>query len=226
MNLNDIKIDYQFTSQFGDIEGDRFITEYSGEVILTEENSVKRKKIGRFTFSHILVELAQSYGYDEFTLMDQTAFLFEIGRQVFDFDTRNLKEDINESFGRTMFTNDFCIIEDIELLAPYRTFDVRKHIIKDIYNRFMGSCSLFVAYQYPIQFYKKDWWKEKESEEWYKQLQLDSLEQNFDKAVYELKTFYSEIGFIEIKGYDNLMFSCPYVVNKKLDQLQQNYYIK
>ena len=55
-----------------------------------------------------------------------------------------------------------------------------------------------------------------------RQMGYDQMEKDEDKARKSLINFYKKVGFISVKGYDDLMFLLPGARNKKLDAIDLN----
>lgn len=55
-----------------------------------------------------------------------------------------------------------------------------------------------------------------------RQMEYDQMEKDENKARKSLINFYNKVGFISVKGYDDLMFLLPGFKNKKLDAIDLN----
>lgn len=78
---------------------------------------------------------------------------------------------------------------------------------------------MFVIYPFPLQLEGEhciceDPWEDKN---WYK-----GLEKNEKKAFSKLTSYFQKLGFEKIKGMNDLLFYCPFFVNKKLDEIDLN----
>jgi GNAT superfamily N-acetyltransferase len=207
-------IKYEFTSPLGEIEGSRYVTSYFGEVYTEDEDDKSSELVGKFELKLMLLGLAIDNRYDLLEIFDMESYTLNIGEDIYDFENTDLKEDIIEHYKNDFFNSDICIISRLEILPNYRRKGLGKKIIKDIYNRFSSSCGLFVVQAFPLQF---EWSSLSKSQtDWYKKMNFDDLEKDFEKAYYQLKAFYQKIGFDHIERYDDYMFSNPVIKNHKL----------
>jgi GNAT superfamily N-acetyltransferase len=198
------RIDYKFTSLLGYLEGSRYVTTISGDIIQEDEDGGNVAIAGRITLHIVLVSLAQDNNYDLYEIFDEDAPLFEIGQAIFDFQYGEIKDKIRDYYNG-------------EILPPYRGNNLGKKLLKDIYNRFSGACGLFVLKSFPLQFEIGV----TENSEWNKQMKLDAFEKNGKKAVQKLKGFYKSCGFETIPGISSdLMFVNPLMGNSKMDKIE------
>ena len=51
-------------------------------------------------------------------------------------------------------------------------------------------------------------------------MKLDELEKDYEKAFYQLKAFYQNVGFDHIDGYEELMFLNPLLRNDRLNSIK------
>ena len=54
---------------------------------------------------------------------------------------------------------------------------------------------------------------------WSREMNLNALGNDFEKAFYQLKSFYQKVGFDHIDGFNELMFLNPALKNIKLDRI-------
>lgn len=211
------RIDYKFTSPLGYLEGSRYVTTISGDIIQEDEDGENVAIAGRITLHIVLVSLAQDNNYDLYEIFDEDAPLFEIGQAIFDFQYGEIKDKIRDYYNGEIVNSDIFVIERIEILPPYRGNNLGKKLLKDIYNRFSGACGLFVLKSFPLQFEMGV----TENSEWNKQMKLDAFEKNGKKAVQKLKCFYKSCGFETIPGISSdLMFVNPLMGNSKMDKIE------
>ena len=211
------RIEYKFTSPFGYIEGSRYVTTISGDIIQEDENGEIIAIVGRIILHLVLISLAQNNNYDLYEIFDEDAPLFEIGQAIVDFEHGEIQEKIREYYNGEIVNSDVCVIERLEILPPYRGNNLGKKILKDINNRFVSACGLFVLKSFPLQFEMEG----TENREWNKQMKLDALEKNEKTAVQKLKRFYKSCGFETIPGISgNLMFVNPLKRNSKMDKIE------
>ena len=201
------EIKYSFTSELENEEFDRFITSYKADIFELDERSDAQKLIGKLEFKIILLGLALNENVPYFEIFDQEQYTHDIGSQIFDFDTDELKESILDFYDYNYGTVgvDICILTRIEIHESHRRLGIGKKVIKDILDRFSSSCGLFVAQAFPLQFSVI----RGELPEWSKQMNYDALDSDYEKAFYKLKAFYQKAGFNHIEGFNELMFLNP-----------------
>lgn len=211
------RIDYKFTSPLGYLEGSRYVTTISGDIIQEDANGENIAIAGRITLQMVLVSLALDNNYDLYEIFDEDAPLFEMGQAIFDFEYGEIQEKIREYYNGKIVNSDIYVIERIEILPPYRGNNLGKKLLKDIYNRFRGACGLFVLKSFPLQFEMEG----TENSEWNKQMKLGAFEKNEKMAVQKLKRFYKSCGFETIPGISsNFMFVNPLKRNSKMDKIE------
>jgi GNAT superfamily N-acetyltransferase len=207
-------IKYEFTSQLGEVEGNRYVTSYFGEIYKEDEYNTPPELVGKLEIKLMLLGLAINNEYDLFEIFDMDSYTLNIGESIYDFSNADVKEDIIDFYSGDFYNTDICIIKRFEILPQYRRKGLGKKVMKDIYNRFSSSCGLFVVQAFPLQF---EWSAlNKNQTEWYKKMNFDGLEKDFEQAYYQLKSFYQKIGFDHINGYNEYMFLNPALKNLKL----------
>ncbi len=212
------EVEYQFTSELSEIEGNRYITTYSGKLFEKDDSDDSKELIGKISLKFILLELALNEGYHYYEIFDTEGDIYEIGQEIFDFDSEELKEDIRMFYEEEIFSPDICIIQRIEIIEKYRGRGLGSKIIKDIYNRFASCCGLFVLKVFPLQFDSN--FKKVKNTDWGRKLSLEQLGVDKEGAFYRLKAYYQKLGFNHIEGYEELMFINPYLINGKLDAVK------
>ena len=212
------EIEYQFTSELSEIEGSRYITTYSGNLFEKDDSDNGKEIIGKVSLKFLLLELALNQGYHYHEIFDTEGDIYEIGQEIFDFDSEEIKEDIRMFYEEEILSPDICIIQRIEIIENYRGQGLGSKIIKDIYNRFSSCCGLFVLKVFPLQF--DSGFKKLKNTDWGRKLNLEKLGVDKEGAFYRLKAYYQKLGFNHIEGYDEFMFINPCLVNEKLDAVK------
>jgi len=138
--------------------------------------------------------------------------LFDLGEHIYDFEEQCIKEKIKKE-QKFDLDNDIIKVSYIEILPEYRKMGLGKKLIKDFYNRFRNCCCLFIVKPFPIQHSTGT---DKESE-WYKKMQYDILENDFEIGKKKLQKFYSSLGFTKSKIAQDYMFLKTETLNEKLD---------
>ena len=218
----DIKFRYQFCSFLGPLEGERYIQEIFVDIIKTDDSDEDVQIIGKARIIIMLLSQAMDDNFDIFQIFDSDSYTMRIGEEIYDFDNCDIKEDLR----RKLFVNDcmlnsnICIFERLTILPEYRGLGIATKFIKDNFFFFNTACGLIVMQPFPLQF-------EAEStiakcSDFERQMGYDQMEKDEDKARKSLINFYKKVGFISVKGYDDLMFLLPGFKNKKLDAIDLN----
>src|SRR5574340_175563 len=92
------RIDYKFTSPLGYLEGSRYVTTISGDIIQEDEDGESIAIAGRLTLHLVLISLARDNNYDLYEIFDEYAPLFEIGQAIFDFQYGEIKDKIQDYY--------------------------------------------------------------------------------------------------------------------------------
>ncbi len=216
------ELKYRFSSQLDEMDGERYVTTYKVKIYEGEfkEYSNKKLLIGKLTVKLIHVTLALDNDYPLHYILDTDQYTLEIGQQIFDIEREEIREDIQGFYKGDILNSDICLLTRIEICESHRRQGIGKKVVKDVYNRFRGSCGLFVVQAFPLQFesgVKKG--NLGPLPKWSKKMNFSSLENDFEKAFYQLKAFYQKIGFDHIDGYNELMFLNTSFINEKMDKI-------
>ncbi len=214
------RIDYSFSSHLGSMIESSYINCIKGELVQeTEDGDISKEiVIGKIQISIILVSLAINNDRSLLEVFDNTAALFDIGQDIFDFDKNQMKDEIIGHFEEFPMNSDICIIERLEIIPAYRGKNLGKKMLKDIYNRFNGSCGFFVLKAFPLQFEPR---LENKVNIWDENLKLKELEKDEEKARYKLIHFYQQCGFELIPDFsEEIMFINLSFTNKLMDEIE------
>ena len=142
-----------------------------------------------------------------------------IGEEIYDFENENIKEDLQQALfrGDLMANPNICIFERLIILPEYRGLGIAAKFIKDNFFFFSTTCGLIVMQPFPLQFEA-----ECVHEDFERQMEYGQMEKDENKAKKSLMNFYKKVGFLSVKGYDDLMFLLPGFKNKKLDAIDLN----
>ena len=132
---------------------------------------------------------------------------------IFDPDTVDFVEAINDYYNHTIIGTNICLIENVTVRPKFRGHRIGIKAIKDIIFHYSSACGLFVIQPYPLQF------DHRSHREDYAHLALDKFEDTEAEAFKKLKNHYKKMGFETIKGFKDLLFYNPAVKNPKLDKL-------
>lgn len=212
---------YHFSSQLDDIEGNRYITTYKVKIYESNYEKDDRIQIGKLTCKLLHVGLASNVGFPLNEIIDMEEYTFRIGQVFLDLENYVLNESIQKFYDYAFTNPDICLLTRFEIQESHRRKGIGRKVVKDIYNRFNLSCGLFVVQAFPLQFDQELESSESgELPEWSKKMNYASLENDFEKAFYQLKSFYQKIGFDHIEGFNELMFLNPSFINEKMDKIR------
>ncbi|MBO4805819.1 MAG: hypothetical protein J5554_07235 [Paludibacteraceae bacterium] len=215
----DIKFRYQFCSFLGPMEEERYAQKIFVDIVKTDDSGNDIQIIGKASIKIMLLSQALDDNFDIFQIFDSDSYTMRIGEEIYDFDLRNIKEDLQRKlFGDDIMINpNICIFERMMILPEYRGLGIGAKFVKDRFHYFSTACGLIVMQPFPLQFepshtLERD--NEFESKMGYDKMEHDSL-----KAMKSLKDYYKKIGYITVRGYKDLMFLIPNVKNDKLDAI-------
>lgn len=206
---------YQFESGTGPWEGSRYVREIKMEIFSQNEYGDPIKSIGKVEFKIVYVGEAINNEYDLYEIFDTFEYTFRHAQEFFDFDTNEIKKKIQKYYNYELFNSNICLLERIEILPEFRGLKIAAKATKDIIFHFGSGCGLFVIQVYPLQFEPKD----KEQDDWQKQLKLSNFSSQEKTAFKQLRNYYKSFGFDEIPGYKDLLFYNPALINKKMDAI-------
>lgn len=218
----DIEFRYQFCSFLGPLEEERYVQNIFVDIIKTDDSGNEVQIIGKASIKIMLLSQALDDNFDIFQIFDSDSYTMHIGSTIYDFDNG----DINEDLRRQLFGDDFminpniCIFERLTILPEYRGLGIAAKFIKDNFFFFNTACGLIVMQPFPLQFEAEGTLAKRSDFE--RQMEYDQMEKDENKARKSLINFYKKVGFISVKGYDDLMFLLPGFKNKKLDAIDLN----
>lgn len=192
------RIDYTFSSFLNDgsiaEEPTDFINEVSLSVYRVDEEKGSDQLIGKGFFSILHLNRALDHDYPLFDVFDGTAEIMNMAEVIFNLEEEdNYWSKLDDFYKFDMLTSyDICFIEQIELLPKYRGKGMGKWVIKNIMERFYGSCGLVILHAYPLQHENGN----RYSSEWMSEMKLDELESDLEKAQYKLFHYCQQMGFL------------------------------
>ena len=211
---------YSFSSGTGELEGERYFQTVFIDIYAEDaDNEGDSVLIGKSCVKVILLSQALENQYDLAELADMNRELGQILDLEPESDLDIFKQSIIEKYPECCMNNNFCVLDRLVLIPEYRGYGISKKVIKDTIFHFSTACGLFVIYPFPLQLEGEhciceDPWEDKN---WYK-----GLEKNEKKAFSKLTSYFQKLGFEKIKGMNDLLFYCPFFVNKKLDEIDLN----
>ncbi|MBI9033985.1 MAG: hypothetical protein JEZ03_05915 [Bacteroidales bacterium] len=207
-------IRYEFDSGLGPMEGSRYIREF--KVGVYADNYEKPEKlIGKAAFKVVYIDEALDTGYSLYEIFDTYEYTFRHGQDFFDFETGQIKEDIQKYYHYDIMPGNICLLERIEILPEFRGQKLAAKVTKDIIFHFRSGCSLFIIQAYPLQFEAGS----NDKNDWRYQQELDRFPSNENEAFKQLINYYKSFGFEQIKGYNELLFYNPALRNKKMEAI-------
>lgn len=218
----DIEFRYQFCSFLGPLEEERYVQNIFVDIIKTDDSGNEVQIIGKASIKIMLLSQALDDNFGIFQIFDSDSYTMHIGSTIYDFDNG----DINEDLRRQLFGDDFminpniCIFERLTILPEYRGLGIAAKFIKDNFFFFNTACGLIVMQPFPLQFEAEGTLAKRSDFE--RQMEYDQMEKDENKARKSLINFYKKVGFISVKGYDDLMFLLPGFKNNKLDAIDLN----
>lgn len=218
----DIKFRYQFCSSLGPLEGKRYIQEIFVDIVKTDDSGNDVQIIGKASIKIILVAQALEDNFDIFQIFDSDSYTMRVGSTIYDFENDDIKDELRRKlFGEDYMSNpNICIFERLTILPEYRGLGIAAKFIKDNFFFFSTTCGLIVMQPFPLQFEAEGTLAK--CSDFERQMKYDQMEKDENKARKSLINFYKKVGFISVKGYDNLMFLLPGFKNNKLDAIDLN----
>lgn len=218
----DIKFRYQFCSSLGPLEGERYIQEIFVDIVKTDDSGNDVQIIGKASIKIILVAQALENNFDIFQIFDSDSYTMRVGSTIYDFENDDIKDELRRKlFGEDYMSNpNICIFERLTILPEYRGLGIAAKFIKDNFFFFSTTCGLIVMQPFPLQFEAEGTLAK--CSDFERQMKYDQMEKDENKARKSLMNFYKKVGFISVKGYDNLMFLLPGFKNNKLDAIDLN----
>jgi GNAT superfamily N-acetyltransferase len=180
-----------------------FVTDIFLDIRKPDERGENNQKIGRGYISLIHFSLAMDEGYPLEYVMDASDSILKMSEELFDMGEEvDYMDKITEYYDGLLPVNfDVCFIERLELLPDYRGKGLGRWVIKNILERFYGSCGLVVAHAFPVQ-HEEGPPRRGEEMKWEESMQYQLMEQDPEMARYQLYHFYQKLGFTNPFGED------------------------
>lgn len=214
MNNSGIAFNYRFSSGLGCYEHGRFVREVILEIVLTDDYGKELEKIGQIDFLVIYIDQTCDVGLSLYDILDaHSEYLARHIFNIIDYKRACFTKKLEEFYNHDIYGSNVCIIEKIKILPKYRGYKIGAKALKDLIFHYSSCCGLFALQPFPLQL------EPEKSEKQYLELELETFEKNENKAIKNLKKYYSNIGFEEIKGIKDLMFYNPALKNTALDSL-------
>jgi len=180
-------------------------------------SKTKNELVGKGDLYNILLGAAINDGIDSYPIFDWTQSLLDLSDEIYDFEETNLREEILAYYNEEIYNPNIFYINRLELLPTYRGYGLGKKVIKDIVRRFSGACGLFVLKAFPLQNTATAK-RTNDLDEWNKKMAFHKLEQDGEKAIYKMYSYYQSLGFTNILKNDYFFFN-PLFKNERLDNI-------
>lgn len=207
-------LEFQTTASIPADGAEKFITDYHIIIKSAQEEGIPDIVAGEARLIVVLTDLALNYHIDMFEIFDESQSLMELGEVMYDFEHHHLKNELSEHFNHDLVDGNILFMERLELHSEFRGLGIGKRIIKELIDRFSGCTGIIALKAFPLQF---------ETERfidpaWEKKLALNELEQDEEKATYQLYSCYQKSGFSNPFD-DGYFFMNPALKNEKSDQI-------
>ena len=212
-------IDYRFTSSLDDDSASNYITSCEGNILEVDIETEKEIIVGKLKLDLLNLNLAYDNNFPVIEIFESDTQFVTMAKYIYDIKESDFKEEIRTFYDDVYTGNNICLIRQIELIDSHRKSGIGTKVLKDIFNKFSSSCSLFVVEAYPLQFNRESINPFDNSEvDFAEKMNYDSLSKDFEKSFYKLKAFYQKSGFNHIEGFDKWMFANPGILNDKLNK--------
>lgn len=198
MNKTLTSIVYTHTSCLFEEVPEYYVTEINGEIIFINEND--EDTIGG-KVKYFFINIKNSVFKADYLLdlvSNTEPFIGEIYRP----DGFSFKKKIENLSMFGMLSLNLLILDRLEILPEFRGNNYSSRIIDDGIKMFGANAGLITLKAFPLQFEYKD--ENKLQSEWNKNMNLDILEKNEERALKKLIEFYKQLGFKKISS-NNIM---------------------
>lgn len=210
MSINQKSNDFDcFTIRFSlssvlDDDIENYSTLIKGEMVNIDDYDDVKNQIGAIQGYYVDIENSWKDGYEPFDILDldgSTAAYYDV---LYDFDTKEFKEDL----GSDIIYSNLLIIDRLEIKPAYRNRKIGLSAMFRMIQQFSHGCGLVAIKVFPLQFEAKR--ENKESEQWFVDMDLESFEQEETPAFKKLKTYYQQLGFVEVDNSHVMVLNPSY----------------
>lgn len=191
------RLDYTFSSFLNDgsiaEEPSDFVNNFTLQIYQVKEEEGPDQLIGKGCISLLHLNRALDHDFPLLDVFDESASIMEMAEVIFNLENEDdYWTKLDEFFNYDLLTSyDICFIERVELLPEFRGKGIGKWVVKNIIERFYGSCGLVVLKAFPLQHEDE----KRYPSEWIAKMKLDELESDLEKAQYKLFHYYQQMGF-------------------------------
>lgn len=192
---------YSVTFNFFDVLGaelgedpNDFVTGHVFEIhTVPEEPSEKEVLVGKGKLSLIQFGLAMDAGFPLQDVMDASSTILSMSESLFSWEKDvHPFEKLDAHFEEDpIFNADVCFVEQLEILPAFRGQGIGRAMLISIARKFDNSCGLIVLKAFPLQHEAR---LTGEVDEWGKAMRYDELEQDLERAQYQLFGWYQKMG--------------------------------
>lgn len=192
-------IDYKF-SHYLEIENHEFpnVDEIQGEIFYNgfEKDPTKIGNIELHFYNYSFID----YGFNLYQAFDRSSNTIKLGDAILDYETGELKKEIEDKIGLSFISN-ILVIQEFMIYPQYRNKGYGKEILNGIETFHNGRCGYIALQSYP----KQHDIILKNSEQ-FNEFGLENLNKNYKSSQKQLDSFYENCGFHKIQLYEESYF--------------------
>jgi hypothetical protein len=163
--------------------------------------------VGKFRLYYVDIASAINTGYvDVFDIFDahsdSTADYYD---SLFDPDTVGFSDNLQRLFDYEIFEQSVLIIDRLELLPGYRGKNLGLTIMRRLIQRFSAGAGVVAIKPFPLQFEQSIPAEDKSG--WHAEMQLSSFRETERASIRKLRSHYSKLEFVEMKGTPHMFLS-------------------
>jgi GNAT superfamily N-acetyltransferase len=163
--------------------------------------------VGKFRLYYVDIASAINTGYiNMFDLFDaHSDSTADYYGSLFDPDTMDFSENLQQLFNYEIFEQNVLIIDRLELLPEYRGENLGLTIMRRLIQRYSAGAAVVAIKPFPLQFEQSIPAENKSG--WHTEMQLSSFRETEGDSIRKLRSHYSKLGFIEMKGTPHMFLS-------------------
>jgi GNAT superfamily N-acetyltransferase len=162
---------------------------------------------GKFRLYYVDIASAIDTGYmDVFDIFDaHSDSTTDYYDSLFDPDTVGFSENLQQLFNYEIFEPSVLIIDRLELLPGYRGKNLGLTIMRRLIQRFSAGAGVVAIKPFPLQFEQSIPAENKSG--WHAEMQLSTFRETERDSIRKLRSHYSKLGFVEMKGTPHMFLS-------------------
>lgn len=190
-------VDFEFRDLLGaELCGDAndFVTTVYFKVRTDPEGPGEQVElVGQGMLSLIHFTLAIDARFPLFEVMDASSSILAMSEALMSWEEGSEPFDkLDELFQEEpIFNRDMCFVEWMEVLPAHRGHGIGRQVLEAIARRYYMSCGLVVLRGHPMQHEEQG---PEELDAWAKAMRYDALEQDVERAQYQLFGWYQRLG--------------------------------